>query len=140
MTALREVIESGMPESRNDLPSDLHTTDGIIVYKDRIVIPPTLRGEVLTALHAAHQGVSSMITKAEASVFWPGITSDINNIRNTCQACNYMSSCLSVPVHMCRLLSPQRQELSGDCRSLYKLANSRKELVDKGLFAHVETV
>ena len=55
------------------------------------MIPPTLRGEVLTALHAAHQGVSSMITKAEASVFWPGITSDINNIRNTCQACNRMT-------------------------------------------------
>ena len=101
MNALREVIESGMPESRNDLPiplrdyhrfrNDLHTTDGIIVYKDLIVIPPTLRGEVLTALHAAHQGVSSMITKAEASVFWPGITSDINNIRNTCQACNRMT-------------------------------------------------
>ena len=96
MNALREVIESGMPESRNDSPvplqdyhqfrNDLHTTDGIIEYKDRIVIPPTLRGEVLTALHAAHQGVSSMIMKAEASVFWPGITSNINNIRNSCQA------------------------------------------------------
>ena len=75
-----------------------------------------------------------MITKAEASVFWSGITSDINNIRNTCQACNRMTPSQSsapptpmVPVHMCRLLSSQRQELSGDCRSLYKLANSRKE-------------
>ena len=69
MNALRAVIESGIPESRNDLPvplrdyhqfrNDLHTTDGTTVYKDWIVIPPTvstLRGEVLTALNAAHQG------------------------------------------------------------------------------------
>ena len=132
MNALRDVIESGMPESRNDLPvplqdyhqfiNDLHTTDGIIVYKDRLMIPPILPGEVLTALHAAHQGVSSMITKAEASVFWSGITSDTTNIRNTCQACNCMTPSQPwphqppmIPVHMCRLLSSQRQELSGGC-------------------------
>ena len=101
MNALRDVIESGIAESRNDLPiplqdyhqfrSDLHTTDGIIMYKGRIVVPPYTSGEVLTALHGAHQGVSSMIKKAKASVFWPGITSDFNNIRNTCQACNRMT-------------------------------------------------
>lgn len=101
MTLLRDTIESGMPESRNDLPlsirdyhpfrDNLHTVDGIVVYKDRIVIPPVLRNDVLSALHASHQGVSAMISKAEASVFWPGITADINNRRNACQACNRMA-------------------------------------------------
>ena len=101
MSLLRDTIEFGMPESKSDLPlalrdyhqfrNDLNTVDGIIVYKDRIVIPPVLRQDVLEALHAAHQGISSMIARAEASVFWPGITSDIINMRNRCQACNRMA-------------------------------------------------
>ena len=44
--------------------------DEVILYKDRIVIPESLRDEVLTALHAAHQGVTSMIARAEFSVFF----------------------------------------------------------------------
>ena len=57
----------------------------------QINVPPALRKEVLPALHAAHRDVSSMITRAEASVFWPGITVDIKNTRNSCNACNRMA-------------------------------------------------
>ena len=55
----------------------LSTTDGVILYKDRIVIPPRLRKEVLLALHSAHQGIVSMTARSNISVFWPGITAQI---------------------------------------------------------------
>jgi len=68
MIVLADLIENGMPESRTQMPDalrdffqfrdDLSVTDGVILYKDRIVIPPLLRNEVLDALHAAHQGVT----------------------------------------------------------------------------------
>ena len=58
------------------------------MYNDRIVVPQSLRTRVLEALHSAHQGTSSMIARAESSVFWPGITSDIKRIRASCQQCN----------------------------------------------------
>ena len=64
------------------------TVDGVVIYKDRVVIPPSLRNEVLLALHAAHQGVTSMTSRAEASVFWPGITSAIATTRARCEHCN----------------------------------------------------
>lgn len=38
----------------------LSTIDGVALYKDRIIIPKQLRQTVLTALHAAHHGVTSM--------------------------------------------------------------------------------
>ena len=69
----------------------LHAVDGVVVYKNRIVVPPALHKEVLAVLNAAHQSVSSMIARAETSVFWPGITVDINNKRNSCNACNRMA-------------------------------------------------
>ena len=52
------------------------------------MIPPQLRYQVLRTLHAAHQGVSAMERRARATVFWPGMTQDIHNIRDSCAHCN----------------------------------------------------
>ena len=101
MNRLLESIEDGIPEDRLQMPQGirpfhgirhhLYTVDGVVIYKDRIVIPPSLRRTCLSSLHAAHQGTSAMITKAESSVFWPGITRDITQQRATCSACNRMA-------------------------------------------------
>ena len=101
MTKLIDTIEMGMPEFRHELPAPLqeyhqfrdhlYTVDGVAVYKGRVIIPPSLRPDCLTALHAAHQGTSSMTARAEASVFWPGITPAITALRNGCNHCNRMA-------------------------------------------------
>merc|ERR1712208_102982 len=61
--------------------------DNVVCYKDRVVVPESLRQRVLDVLHAAHQGVSGMTNRAEQSVFWPGITTDILRMRSTCRTC-----------------------------------------------------
>ena len=98
MHALTETIHTGFPDNRQDIPTelkdyyqfrdDLTTVDGVITYKDRVVVPPSLRQDVLNTLHSAHQGITSMISRAEMSVFWPGITTDIYNMRASCANCN----------------------------------------------------
>ncbi|XP_063436853.1 uncharacterized protein K02A2.6-like [Mytilus trossulus] len=98
MNELINLIESGTPEFRHEFPlqlreyfqfrEHLYTIDGVIIYKDSIVIPPSLRDEVLSALHAAHQGVTIMISRAESSVFWPRITPAISAQRAGCNHCN----------------------------------------------------
>ena len=98
MNKLLDMIESGLPENRREFPQPLQeysqfsqhlsSLDGVILYKDRIVIPPSLRNEVLDSLHAAHQGVTAMTARAESSVFWPGITTAIKDLRNKCNHCN----------------------------------------------------
>ncbi len=40
----------------------LYSSDGVVIYKNRIVIPPSLRPACLSA---AHQGTASMISKAD---------------------------------------------------------------------------
>ena len=101
MTLLASTIEDGIPEHRRDMPDvlkafhpfreHLHTIDGVILYKDRIVMPPSLRSDCLAALHAAHHGTSAMIARAESSIFWPGITLDITSTRDGCNHCNRMA-------------------------------------------------
>ena len=66
----------------------LYVTDGVVLYKDRVVVPLLLRPTVLENLHSAHQGVSSMQLRAQSIVFWPGITAGIQEIRSKCRDCN----------------------------------------------------
>ena len=74
----------------------------------RIVIPPTLRKDVIRSLHSAHQGISSMNERAKASVYWPGITSDILKARQSCDSCNRTmpSQARTPPVDPCIPTSP----------------------------------
>ena len=64
-------------------PSSIFQDD---VY--RIVIPPSLRKEVISVLHSAHQGVIAMNERARFIVYWPGITNDIQGCRENCNSCN----------------------------------------------------
>ena len=60
MNHLLTLIDSGMPVSRHDLPvklqeyhqyrDNLYSVDGVIIYRNRIVIPPTLRQTCLRAI------------------------------------------------------------------------------------------
>ena len=79
MTQLIDIIECGFPKFRHELPlalqeyhqfrEHLYTVDGVILYKNRIVIPPSLRQHVLAVLLSAHQGVTSMKARADSTVF-----------------------------------------------------------------------
>ena len=87
-----ECIE--MPETISDYHQyreNITSTDGVILYTDRVIVPPSLHGEVLSTIHAAHQGVSMMIARAESSVFWPGISADISTTRTNCEHCHRMA-------------------------------------------------
>ena len=62
--------------------------DGVILYDDRVVVPPSLRPLVLQTLHSAHQGTSAMEGRARQMFFWPGYTTDIAGTRAKCKECN----------------------------------------------------
>lgn len=98
MVKLIDLIENGFPAAKDDLPPELRpyyqyrdkltSFDGVALYNDRIIIPPNLRSNVLQALHSAHQGISQMCSRADASFFWPGMTSSISEMRTRCSPCN----------------------------------------------------
>ena len=104
MRMLEEMAVDGFPESRIGMPQairgfhqyheDVTSTDGVVLYRDRVVILPSLRDEVLGALHAAHQGAMMtvmMTARAESSVFWPGMSADICATRSNCEHCHRMA-------------------------------------------------
>ena len=103
LSSLREVLTAGFPDKINELPDvakvfwnyrmDLSLlSDGVILYGDRIVIPKKLQRQALDILHSAHQGVSGMSSRAQAVVSWPGISRDIQTVRDQCPG-----SCSNAP-------------------------------------------
>ena len=93
LDAIQKDFSGEIPEQndiRQYLPfrESFYILDGVILYNDRVVIPPALRPTVLQTLHAAHQGVSAMERRARATVFWPGMTKDIHHARDSCNYCN----------------------------------------------------
>ena len=46
----------------------------VILYKERVVIPQSLRSKVLELLHSSNGGVTSMTSRAGVSIWWPRIT------------------------------------------------------------------
>ena len=73
---LKTLIQSGWPESMQDLPNEvkpywyfkdeLGIIDGLIMKGTRVIIPSSMRSESLTRLHDGHQGTSSTLQRALA--------------------------------------------------------------------------
>ena len=101
MQELGRLLEEGFPETRNEMGDsvreffkfrdNLSMAQGVILYKDRVVVPRMLRREILEGLHAGHQGVVSMRARAANCVFWPGIDQAIQDVRNRCRTCDYIA-------------------------------------------------
>ena len=97
MIHLINLIQNGFPQDMKDLPpqlqtywqhrNNLSTIDDVVMYEDRILVPPSLRAEVCTTLHSAHQVVTAMNARARSTVFWPGITTAIQRTREECDSC-----------------------------------------------------
>ena len=68
LTKVIKQAQKGFPHSRHQVHKDvqpyhnyrhqLAITKGVLLYKNRVVIPTELRQQVLQTLHAAHQGVT----------------------------------------------------------------------------------
>ena len=79
MCKLMEKVYRGFPQTSYDLDPDLrpyfkhqhdlHVVNGVVCYKDRVIVPAKLRPQVLEAIHSAHQGVSGMISRVEDTVW-----------------------------------------------------------------------
>ena len=67
---------------------NIYTIDGVILYKDNIVIPLSFRENILNILHSVHQSVAPMLLQTISTVFWPGITAAVQAHGDFCADCH----------------------------------------------------
>ena len=65
----------------------LSFNDDILYRGDRIVVPATLRKSLAEKLHQAHMGVESTLRRARASLWWPGMNSQLKQFISSCEIC-----------------------------------------------------
>ena len=98
MNLLKNTVFNGWPPYRKLCPQklwefwnfrcDLTLEDGLVLKGSRIVIPASMRNQVLYEIHLGHQGENKGIPRARESVFWPGISADIRQMVKNCDLCN----------------------------------------------------
>lgn len=98
MLKLKSVILRGWPDSKQDLPEQLTpyysyrdemiVHDGLVFKGERVTVPISYRSVVKNHLHLSHLGRESMLRRARMCVFWPGMTSEIGQVADSCEACS----------------------------------------------------
>ncbi|KAE8743418.1 hypothetical protein FOCC_FOCC010990 [Frankliniella occidentalis] len=61
--------------------------NSLLFFKDRLVIPHELRTRALQELHVGHQGIVKCKTLASQTIYWPGITKDVEKFVSECCVC-----------------------------------------------------
>lgn len=94
---VKEYCLTGWPKSKNDCPetlrylykmrNEIFLDDDILFYKDRIMIPKTMRKMIVMKLHEPHFGIKKTMKRAQNSVFWPNISNDIEQVVSNCRIC-----------------------------------------------------
>lgn len=61
--------------------------DGLLLRGSRLVIPTVMRNSVLEVIHKGNQGVSRCRERAREAVWWPGLSSQLNELVRNCKTC-----------------------------------------------------
>lgn len=91
----------GWPNHKNSIPEDvkkywqikdnIYSHKDILFYDKRIIVPRKLRNEFLNLIHRAHQGVVACKKNAADTMYWPGISSEIEKLVLGCATCQEYS-------------------------------------------------
>ncbi|KAK2712700.1 hypothetical protein QYM36_011401, partial [Artemia franciscana] len=97
LSSLTSTIITGWPETRSSCSEkiqkywntrhELSIANGIVLKGDKIVIPVTMRREILQQLHHSHMGMEKTKQRARSIVYWPGINRNIEEMISQCITC-----------------------------------------------------
>jgi len=98
MIELRNLINQGWPNIKRSVPNPckvywavkdtLHIEDDFLYVGERLVIPSGSRVKMLESIHQGHLGVQKCLDRARQSVYWPGLTRDVEEYVEKCSICS----------------------------------------------------
>ncbi|PIK37700.1 hypothetical protein BSL78_25470 [Apostichopus japonicus] len=98
----------------------------LVFCASRIIIPSSLRLEVLDFIHEGHQGIVKCRERAKQSVWWPGISSQIGDLVYKCHTCAHQAREVKEPMMPSQFPSRPWERVAAD---LYYLQDSTYLLV-----------
>ncbi|KXJ29491.1 Uncharacterized protein K02A2.6 [Exaiptasia diaphana] len=97
MQQLIDTVLEGWPTDKAKLPIDLRVfwtfrdeiavLDGLLFKGPKLIVPHSLRKEMLEKIHEGHFGMTKCKQRARDVLFWPGLSQDIEDKVSKCQVC-----------------------------------------------------
>ena len=95
LTKVKQYTQNGWPNNIKDEQlrpysskrDELSLEDGILLWGNRVVVPPQARNTVLEEAHAAHIGIARMKSLTRQFVWWPKIDNDLESKVRSCNIC-----------------------------------------------------
>ena len=66
---------------------ELSVVQKFLLKASRIVIPSSMRLEILDKIPEGHQGITKRRERAKSSIWWPGISREIQDLVQQCRVC-----------------------------------------------------
>ena len=67
--------------------AELSVEEGLLMRGNRIIIPPSLRRDMLARIHTGHQGIVKCRERARQSMWWPGMSKELEDLVKNCPEC-----------------------------------------------------
>ncbi|UYV78480.1 hypothetical protein LAZ67_16001679, partial [Cordylochernes scorpioides] len=96
LKAVVNYLEQGWPDKRKmsqallsywHVKDELGVQNGLLMRGCRLVIPASMKLEILDKLHAGHFGITKTRLRARETVWWPGISEEIAETVRKCSVC-----------------------------------------------------
>ncbi len=68
--------------------ADLTIQKGLLLKGSRLVIPVAMQKTILGKIHEGHQGITKCRERAKQSVWWPGLSKQIEDLVEKCDKCS----------------------------------------------------
>ncbi len=97
MNSLMKTVLQGWPSERRECPTELAeywnfrdeiwVNDGVVYKGVKVIIPRSMRKEMLKKIHVGHLGETKCKGRARQVMFWPRMGHDIENMVKSCDPC-----------------------------------------------------
>ena len=97
MQVLKTTILIGKSDAKEQVPlhiqgywhfrEEVTLHNGVLLKNQCIIIPHSLRYEMILRLHSSHLGIEMCIRKARDQIYWPDTNSDIKGAVAKCEVC-----------------------------------------------------
>ena len=70
-----------------NVKEELSLADGVLIKVDRVVVPSSVRVDMLKRIHEGHIGIENSKARAREVMYWPRMNAKIEDYISKCSVC-----------------------------------------------------
>ena len=79
---------AGAVQPYYSVSAEISIANGLLLRGSRIIIPASMRLSMLDKVHTGHQGITKCRERARQSIWWPGLSRQLDELVKNCLECS----------------------------------------------------